>query len=142
MLKTVKNTHFRMIKCFLILGVFKGKVRAKVLYPHQPTKNLSTTKINILKLIHKFINSLCITTKHLCCLALLLACCARGSYHRAPTHYTRHKTSDITKDYIYINIIYHMTIKSRLIERQSLIRLYHATSHRITHENGFYIPLI
>ena len=119
-----------MIKCFLILGVFKGKVRAKVLYPHHPTKNLSTTKINLIKLIHSFIHSLCTTTKHTPCLALLLACCACGVYHRALTHYTRHKTSNITKDYIYIDIIYHMTIKSRLIKHMSLIRPYSVISHQ------------
>lgn len=33
-------------------------------------------------------------------------------YHTTPSHHTRHKISDITKDYIYIDIIYHMTIKS------------------------------
>lgn len=131
-----------MIKCFLILGVFKGKVRAKVLYPHHQPNHFIHNKINILKPIHKFIHSLCITTMHTPCLALLLACCACGAYHIALTHYTRHKTSDITKDYIYINIIYHINYKCAYIERMSLIRPYSVISHRITHQNGFYIPSI
>ena len=125
-----------------MLCVFRGKARNTCFTLSTPTKNLSTTKINILKLIHNFIHSLCITTMHLCCVALLLACCACGAYHIATTHYTRHKTSNITKDYIYINIIYYINYKCAYIERMSLTRLYHATSHRITHENDFYIIII
>ena len=104
--------------------------------------NLSTTKINILKLINRLIHSLCITTMHLCCLALLLACCVCGAYHRALTHYTRHKTSDIIKEYIYIDIIYHINYKCAYIKRESLTGQYHATSHQTILQNAFNILLI
>lgn len=57
-------------------------------------------------------------------LPCLLACCACSAYHRVTTHYTRHKTSNITKNYIYINIIYYINHKVSYIERQSLTRLY------------------
>ena len=37
--------------------------------------------------------------------------CVLAVYTIARAHDTRHKTSDITKDYIYINIIYHINYK-------------------------------
>ena len=122
-----------MIKCVLILGVFKGKVRAKVLYlHHQPNHFIHNQNQHPKTYPQVYPQPVYNHHVHaLLCLALLLACCACGVYHIATTHYTRHKTSNITKDYIYIDIIYHMIIKSRLIKRESLTGQYHATSHKI-----------
>lgn len=131
-----------MIKCYVIIGVFRGKVRAKVLYLTHTIPKLIHNKITIIKVIHKPINNLCITTT---CMYLpcLVACLLRLQCIPHSTNTTHNALIfDITKDYIYIDTIYYIKHKHAYIERQSLIRPYNSTSHKTISYNGFCIPLI